>query len=151
MSDPEKKDPAADTVKALHLFLLGPEGEGALSEEAIAKEIRTAGIDTGKMAEAVKKRISQARNRLRLDELRLAGASASESIVSNVGAAGAALGDLKQSIVAVLERIKLFQPEATAVFHRKLEESTEEDLRSMLADLTDLEKQHQEDETKDRG
>jgi hypothetical protein len=151
MSEPEHTNPATETVKALNLFLLGPEGEGALSDEVIAKELRAAGVDPGKMADVVKKRISQARNRLRLEELRLARDSFGESIGQNVAAAGAALSDLKDSIREVLCRIRDYQPEAAAVFHRKLEESTAEDLRSLLDDLNDLERQHQEDEKKDRG
>jgi len=151
MSAPEHTNPATETVKALHLFLLGSEGEGALSDEVIAKELKAAGVDPGKMADAVRKRISQAKNRLRLDELRLARDSFGESVGQNVAAAGAALGQLKDSIAEVLRRISIYQPEAAAVFHRKLEDSTEEDLRSMLDDLNDLERQHQEDEKKDRG
>lgn len=58
MSDQEYNTPATDAVKALHLFLLGPEGEGDLSPEQISQEMQRAGVDIGKMSAQIRKQIS---------------------------------------------------------------------------------------------
>ena len=54
--------PSTDAVRALHLFLLGPEGEGATSPEVVDQELRAAGVDVRQMAAEVRQRIAQAQN-----------------------------------------------------------------------------------------
>jgi signal transduction histidine kinase len=139
MSDEETNTPATDTVKALHLFLLGPEGEGDRSPEKISKELERAGIDVNKMAAKVRKQISQAQNRLRLTEIRAGAEAVAHQLTKPLAAAGSAIADLREAVQQAIDRISDLHPGTAAVFHRKLEESTEDDLASLLADLKDLE------------
>jgi uncharacterized membrane protein YccC len=142
MSDQNHSDtPATNAVKAMHLFLLGPEGEGDLSPERIAQEMQRAGVDVGKMSTEVRKRISQAQSRLRLEEIRAGRETVVEHLSRPMAAAGAALEQLRDAVRQAIEQISIGHPETAMVFHRKLEESTEEDLASLLADLRDLEGQ----------
>lgn len=64
-----------------------------------------------------------------------------EQLAKPVALAGAALEQLKQAVREAINRISAVHPETAMVFHRKLEESTAEDLTSLLADLKDLEEQ----------
>lgn len=141
MSDQEHTTPATDAVKALHLFLLGPEGEGDLSRERISQEMQRAGVDIGKMVAQIRKQILQAQNRVRLAEIRAGRDLIVEQLAKPAAFAGAALEQLKQAVREAIDRISAVHPETAMVFHRKLEESTTEDLASLLADLKDLEEQ----------
>lgn len=146
MSDEELSTPATDAVKALHLFLLGPEGQGDLSPERISQELQRAGVDVGKMSADIRKRISQAQNRLRLAEIRTKTFAVADTLAKPVALAGATLEQLRQAVRDAIGRIAALHPETAMVFHRKLEESTEEDLASLLADLKDLEGSQTTDE-----
>ena len=57
MSDQEHNTPATDAVKALHRFLLGPEGEGDRSPERVSQEMQRAGVDVRKMSAQIRKQI----------------------------------------------------------------------------------------------
>ena len=135
MSD-EGNNPATDAVKALHLFLLGPEGEGDLSPEKISKELKRAGVDVGKMAAEIRKQIAQAQNRLRLGEIRIATETTAKQFARPILTA---VGDLRAAVQEAVDRISSISPDAAAVFHSKLEKSPEADLASLLSDLRDLE------------
>jgi adenosine deaminase len=141
MSDQEHSTPATDAVKALHLFLLGSEGDGDLSPERISQEMERAGIDVRKMTAQIRKQISQAQNRLRLAEIQARRDVIVEQLAKPAAFAGAALEELKRSVREAIDRVSILHPKTAMVFHRKLEESTAEDLASLLADLEDLEKQ----------
>ncbi len=150
MSDQEHSTPATDAVKALHRFLLGPEGEGDRSPERVSQELQRAGVDVRKMSAQIRKQISQAQNRLRLAEIRAGRDAIVEQLAKPAAFAGAALEQLKEAVRQAIDRISAVHPETAMVFHRKLEESTAEDLASLLADLEDLEKQPPTNDEADR-
>ena len=143
----EENNPATDAVKALHLFLLGPEGEGDLSPEKISQGLKRAGVDVAKMAAEIRKQIAQAQNRLRLGEIRNAMETTAEQLARPIVTA---VGDLRAAVQEAIERISSISPDTAAVFHSKLEKSTEADLASLLSDLRDLEEAIRETDEKER-
>lgn len=146
MSD-EGNNPATDAVKALHLFLLDPEGEGNLSPEKISQELKRAGVDVAKMATEIRKQIAQAQNRLRLGEIRTAMGTTAEQLARPILTA---VGDLRAAVQEAIDRISSISPDAAAVFHSKLEKSTEADLASLLSDLRELEETIRETDEEER-
>jgi hypothetical protein len=143
----EANNPATDAVKALHLFLFGPEGEGDLSPEKISKELKRAGVDVAKMAAEIRKQIAQAQNRLRLGEIRAAMQGTAEQLTRPILTA---VGDLRAAVQEAIDRISSISPDAAAVFHSKLEKSTDADLVSLLSDLRDLEETIRESDEEER-
>jgi CRISPR/Cas system-associated endonuclease Cas1 len=134
MSNPEANTPATDAVKALHFFLQGIEDPSALSPEQLSKELRAAGIDVAKMATQIRKRISQAQNRSRLANNR-----SRLYRTDPITTVRRTFAELRVAVEQAIERISGIEPQAAAVFYRKLDESTPEDLESLLADILELE------------
>jgi hypothetical protein len=133
--------PATDAVRALHLFLIGSEDGETLPAETVRRQLELAHVDINKLSADIRKKISQAQNRLRLTEIAERAQSIPKQVSQSFVDAGAALGDLRRQVQQAIERISSAQPETALVFHRKLEESTDEDLASLLADLKELEAQ----------
>jgi len=129
--------PATEAVKHLHAFLSGDQGESTCGNAE--RELRDAGVDISKMAAAIRKKIAQAQNRLRLEENRARRPTFVEQITESLG--GQAVTDIKEEIKRVIGRLAGIQPELAGVFYRKLEASTDEDLSSLLSDLNELAKQ----------
>lgn len=146
MSNPEANTPATDAVKALHFFLQGIEDPSALNPEQLSKELRAAGIDVTKMAAQIRKRISQAQNRIRLANNR-----SSLYRTDPITTVRRTFAELRAAVQQAIERISGIQPQAAAVFYRKLDESTPEDLESLLADILELEANQRGNETDGRG
>jgi hypothetical protein len=147
MSDPETNTPASDAVRALHFFLHGIDDPSAPTPEQLSRELRAAGVDVSKMAAEVRKRIFQAQNRIRLADIK-SGAPPVKDTIANVRKT---FSELRAAVEEAIERISMSQPQAAAVFYRKLEESAPEDLESLLADLQELEADPRGNETTDRG
>ncbi|HTD14590.1 MAG TPA: hypothetical protein VK673_05395 [Chthoniobacterales bacterium] len=146
MSEPENTTPATDAVKALHFFLRGTESPAEITQERLTQELMEAGIDLSKMATEVRKRIFQAQNRARL-----AGVQKTVRVNSPLISAGKALSDLRRAVEDTIQRLAMNEPQAAAVFYRKLEQSAPEDLESLLADLKELESDSKTDETQNHG
>lgn len=146
MSQPENNTPATDAVKALYFFLRGIESPAEVTQERLTQELKEAGIDPSKMAAEVRKRIFQAQNRARLAAVQKSG-----RVNSPLISAGKALSDLRRAVEEAIQRLAANEPQAAAVFYRKLEQSAPEDLESLLADLKELESGSGADETQNHG
>jgi hypothetical protein len=146
MSQPENNTPATDAVKALYFFLHGIESPAEVTQERLTQELKEAGIDPSKMAAEVRKRIFQAQNRARL-----AAVQKPSRVSSPLISAGKALSDLRRAVQEAIQRLATNEPQAAAVFYRKLEQSAPEDLESLLADLKELESGSGADETQNHG
>jgi SepF-like predicted cell division protein (DUF552 family) len=136
MKDPKHHTPATDAVKCLHLFLT--EEQDDMSDEQIVAALRAEGIDPVKSVTQIKQQIKQAQNRVRLADIRSGLENKPSSISGVTRKIGQVADELIGEIGALIKRISDTQPEAAAVFYRKLEESRPEDLESLLADLREL-------------
>jgi hypothetical protein len=136
MKAPKHRTPATDAVKCLHSFL--SEEQKEMSDERIIAALRGEGIDPAKSVTQIKQMIKQANNRSRLAEIRSALESKIESVSGVPHKIQRIADDLTGEIAALVRRISETQPEAAAVFYRKLEQSRPEDLESLLADLREL-------------
>jgi phosphoenolpyruvate synthase/pyruvate phosphate dikinase len=94
----------------------------------------------------VRKRIFQAQNRARL-----AAVQKTARVNSPLISAGKALSDLRRAVEEAIQRLAMNEPQAAAVFYRKLEQSAPEDLQSLLADLKELDSDSKPDETQNHG
>jgi enoyl-CoA hydratase/carnithine racemase len=136
MKDPKHQAPATDAVKCLHWFLTEEQEE--LSDERIVAALHAAGIDPAKSISQIKQQIKQAQNRSRLADIRSRLENKSSSFSGVTRQIGRVATDLIDEIDALIERVGKTQPDAAAVFYRKLKESRPEDLESLLADLREL-------------
>ena len=139
--------PATDAVRRLHRFLI--EDPEEMSNERVIAALAADGIDVNKAVSEIKKKIQQAQNRLRLEEIRSGLNEKASQVSGALGKVRDAATDVVAEIKSAIERIRLIQPETAAVFYRKLEETNPEDLESLLTDLQYL--SEEENRSEDPG
>lgn len=138
---------ASDILKSLNSFLLGPEEDVTLLQaEQVQGYLKSRGIDPAPLVSHVKQRLVKLKAEQELSEarerrLRLAN-SVKPATVADTSPS------LRDKIRDMIEMLKPANPELAAVYFRKFEESAEEDLESLLDDLTLLERMEAEDASK---
>lgn len=144
MPDEIPPTPATNAVKTLARFLHDPCEDEDASREHIQAELRKAGINTPAVSKAVRERIEQARARQQLAAARAKREAwlARIAQLPTVAAAGAAR--VRERVKDLLEA-QLGTAQATVHF-RKFEEANDDDLQSLLDDLTLLDQIGGEDD-----
>lgn len=138
---------SSDILKSLNNFLLGPEEDVTLlPSEQVQGYLKSEGIDPALLVNQVRQRIAKLKAERELAEAR----EKRLKFANNVRPATVADSSpiLKEKIRKMLELLKPSNPELAAVYFRKFEESAEDDLESLLDDLTLLENMEEEDAAK---
>lgn len=126
-------------LKHLHELSTQDASGGPLPKAQREAAFRAFGVEPHKTAEVLKARIAQfsgARRMATARVERLAAQSAHERQTEALAKAGA---DLRAHVERLLKKLALNQPELAAVYCRKYEETTENDIASLKEDLLLLE------------
>lgn len=135
---------ASDILRSLNEFILGEEEDVTLlPPERIQSHLKAEGIDPMPLVHQVRERIAKEKAKRELAEAR----ERRLRYASNLQrpASGTSSPPLREKIREMLDMLKPVNPELAAVYYRKFEEATEDDLASMLEDLSLLEQMDGED------
>lgn len=138
---------ASDILKSLNSFLLGPEEDVTLlPAEQVQGYLKSEGIDSAPLVTQVRQRIAKLKAEQELADAREKRLRFASDINPTTNADFSP--SLRDRIRGMIEMLTPENPELAAVYFRKFEESAEEDLESLLEDLTLLEKMGDEDAAK---
>ena len=132
MPDSTEPHPATDAVRALARFLNEPSDD--LQANEIRTELKRCGIDTNRLKKRFNEALAQAQGRALLSAAR----SKRESFLTLLGGARdklPSIKDAREQVREIVDKIYGTDPQAAVVW-RKFEEATDDDLRTMLEDLT---------------
>ncbi len=142
MPDPENT-PATDAVKLLAEFLYEPELN--LSADEIRVRLKEAHVDIAQVEKRFRAALAQARGRSALATAQQR-REAFLSKISDLKKQLATSSEVREHVRQLVE--KLFGQEATAaVAWRNFEKATDDDLRSMIEDMTLLEELEKDDQS----
>ena len=137
MPDEKMSTPATDAVKALAGFLYEP-GVQNEPREKMQAELKGAGIDTAAMRKTILEKLAQSRNRQRLKQAGESRRSLLDKVARLRVVASSGGAKLREQIKELLDRQFGNNEEAAVLFH-KFEEAKDEDLQTLLDDITLLE------------
>lgn len=142
MPDQPEQTPATDAVKALAQFLHEPETDDLPRKDVVA-ELRGAGVDLDRLKKRYESVIAAAEGRAVLAKARMRRQLFADRLIK-LRERLPEFGDVRTQVRELVQEVFGNRPEA-AVAWRNFEEATDEDLRTMLEDLTLLDEFERDD------
>jgi DNA-binding transcriptional MerR regulator len=142
MADRPEQTPATDAVKTLAQFLHEPETDD-LPQKEIVSELRAAGVDIERLKKRYETVLAEAEGRAVLAKARMRRQLFADRL-TELRERLPEFGDVRTQIRDFVQEVFGTRPEA-AVAWRNFEEATDEDLRTMLEDLTLLDELERDD------
>jgi maltooligosyltrehalose synthase len=131
MNESTSNQPNVEFLKALHGFIRDEQPQQPV--EQIEARLKSQGVDLDKTLAQIRKKATQAENRLRLQSL-TAGVEYAATCVR--GHAYRTIEELREAVKAVVSQMPEYRP--ASAFYSKLETATENDLESLLVDFEEL-------------
>lgn len=126
-------------LKHLHELSMQDAPSGPLPKAQRDAAFRAYGIDPSKTAEVLKARITQLVSARRVAAARDERLAAQSAHLKQVQALATAGTELRAHVERLLKKLALNQPEVAAMYCRKYEQATENDIASLKEDLLLLE------------
>ena len=142
MPDRPKQTPSTDAVRALAKFLHEPETDD-LQQEEILSELRAAGVNMERLKARYESVLAEAEGRSVLAKARMGRQLFADRLIK-LRERLPEIHDVRTQIRELVQEVFGNRPEA-AVAWRNFEEATDEDLRTMLEDLTLLDELEKDD------
>jgi 4-aminobutyrate aminotransferase-like enzyme len=142
MPDGSKQTPATDAVRALAQFLHEPETDD-LPQKEIVSELRAAGVNMERVKQRYESVLAEAEGRAVLAKARMRRQVFADRL-TKLRERLPEVGDVRAQIREFVQEVFGNRPEA-AVAWRNFDEATDEDLRTMLEDLTLLDELEKDD------
>lgn len=142
MPDRPEQTPATDAVRALAQFLYEPETDD-LEQKEIVSQLRAAGVNMERLKKRYESVLAEAEGRAVLAKARMRRQLFADRLIK-LRERLPEVGDVRTQIREFVQEVFGNRPEA-AVAWRNFEEATDEDLRTMLEDLTLLDELERDD------
>ena len=143
MPDEKLPTPATDAVKALARLLHEPEIENEPRAQ-IQSELKSAGVDTGRIFKSIREKVGQAKARQRLAAAHERRQALLSKVTQLKAMASTGSTRLRHHVKELLDA-QFAGQQAAAVLFRKFEEAKDEDLQSLLDDIVLLEERGDEE------
>jgi hypothetical protein len=145
MNSAKEPRKASDVLRDLHklMFDASPDEIRSRSHEEIAEDLAEAGIDTRKCVVDLKNRLRSMSGRLALEEAGRKRIQMDELVRASRARLEKLSVPIREQLLNLLAELGNGRPEVAAVYFRKLEESSDEDVERLVEDLRclkDLEK-----------
>jgi hypothetical protein len=140
----ERKAPqnAAEILKALHEFILGPEEDvSAMSREQVQAALKADGIDPAPLTRRVRDRLAKMRAAEELGRAHIQ----RQQLLELRARMPSLPAVVREHILTRLKSLSVQQPAFAHTYFRKFEEASEADIHSLLEDLILLDKMDEHD------
>lgn len=138
---------ASDVLRSLHEFVIGPEEDVTkMPIEQVNEYLKSEGIDPVPLVTHVRQRIAKLKAEQELAQAREQRMNYAQRLSSASGKVS--LTGLRDKVQEMIQGLTTGNPELASVYFRKFEEASDDDLESLLEDLSMLEEMAADDAKK---